>query len=59
VHRQCLNNSTILPLWQIPNYLAYRKRVSKIADTPTPLMHLYQNVDQWRIAVPLDQVTQK
>ncbi len=46
VHRQTNSNLTILPLWQTVEHYAYRKNLYNVGDR---LIHLYQNVDKWKI----------
>ncbi len=46
LHEKVYNEVTILPLWQVPQYYAYRSSVRNIGfDINT----IYQNVEQWRI----------
>jgi len=46
LHRQIRNDVSILPLWQLKEHYAYRENVLGIG---TNLIHLYQNVDDWKI----------
>lgn len=46
LHEKVHNDTTILPLWQVPQYYAFR---SDIRNVGFDLNTLYQNVDQWRI----------
>ncbi|MDP1561103.1 MAG: hypothetical protein Q8M16_06875, partial [Pirellulaceae bacterium] len=46
LHEKVHNDTTILPLWQVPQYYAFR---SDVRNVGFDLNTLYQNVDQWRI----------
>jgi ABC-type transport system substrate-binding protein len=46
LHEKVYNETTILPLWQVPQYYAFR---SDVRNVGFDLNTLYQNVDQWRI----------
>lgn len=46
LHEKVHNDTTILPLWQVPQYFAFR---SDVRNVGFDLNTLYQNVDQWRI----------
>lgn len=46
LHEKVHNDTAILPLWQVPQYYAFR---SDIRNVGFDLNTLYQNVDQWRI----------
>ena len=46
IHRQVVNDVSIIPLWQIKEHFAYRQTVSGIGRNP---VHLYENVAHWRI----------
>jgi len=48
LHEKVYNESTILPLWQVPQYYAFR---SSVRNVGFDINSLYQNVDQWRIEV--------
>lgn len=50
MHRQVLNNVSIIPLYQIQEYFAYRKNVKHLGRD---LVNLYENIDQWEV-VPWD-----
>lgn len=46
VHRLLHHDVSVIPLWQMPDYFAYRKGVEGISQRP---VRLYQEVEQWRI----------
>lgn len=46
LHEKVYNETTILPLWQVPQYYAFR---SDVRNLGFDLNTLYQNVDEWRI----------
>ena len=46
IHRQVVNDVTIIPLWQIKEHFAYRDNVQGIGKNP---VHIYENVDRWKI----------
>jgi len=50
IHRQISNEVTVLPLWQLNEYFAYRNNVTEVGRD---LVHLYQNIERWRI-YPID-----
>lgn len=50
IHRQVANDMTILPLWQLTEYYAYRRNVR---DIGRDAVHLYENIERWRI-FPID-----
>lgn len=45
IHRIAHYDLPVIPLWQTVNYLAYRREVSGIVESP---VSLYQNVSNWR-----------
>ena len=47
VHQIVHQEVTVIPLWQLTEHLAYHKRLQGIESQP---VHLYQNVEQWRIS---------
>ena len=46
LHRQVLNDTAILPLWQFREFYAYRQNVRSVGRD---LISIYQNIDQWRL----------
>lgn len=46
IHRQVVNDVTIIPLWQIQEYFAYRENLKGLGRLP---VHLYQDVGNWLI----------
>jgi hypothetical protein len=48
IHRAVNWDVALLPLWQTVDFFAYQKRLNNVGASP---IWLYQNVDQWRIAV--------
>ncbi len=46
LHRQVLNDVTVVPLWQMTEYYAYRRNLREVGRD---LMYLYQFVDRWKI----------
>jgi ABC-type transport system substrate-binding protein len=50
MHRQVLNNVSIIPLFQIQEYFAYRRNVKNLGRD---LVNLYENIDEWEV-VPLE-----
>ncbi|MEM7455778.1 MAG: ABC transporter substrate-binding protein [Planctomycetota bacterium] len=46
IHRQTANQVTLLPLFQVNEYYAYRSTVREVGSE---LVHLYQDVERWRI----------
>ncbi len=46
IHRQVKNDVSIIPLWQITEYYAYRSTVREVGSD---LVHLYEDVERWRI----------
>jgi len=48
LHEKVYNETTILPLWQVPQYYAFR---SDVRNLGFDLNTLYQNVEEWRIEV--------
>lgn len=55
LHEKVYNEVTILPLWQVPQYYAYRPSVRNIGYD---INSLYQNAEQWRVDVVPDGSTQ-
>ena len=47
LHRQIRNDVTILPLWQLKEHYAFR---DNLRDVGRNAVHLYQNVDRWKIS---------
>jgi hypothetical protein len=47
LHRLLHEDLTVLPLWQLPEYYAYRKNLQGIEPK---LIALYQDVDRWRVS---------
>lgn len=46
IHRQVVNDVTVIPLWQIQEHFAYRENLKGIGRLP---VHLYQDVKDWLI----------
>ena len=46
LHRQVRVDLSVIPLWQITEYYAFRNSARNIGRD---LIHLYQNVDRWKI----------
>lgn len=46
IHRQVVNDVTVIPLWQIQEHYAYRDNLKGIGRLP---VHLYQDVKDWLI----------
>ena len=46
IHQIVYQEVTVIPLWQLAEYMAYHQRLQGIGSAPA---HLYQNVEQWRI----------
>jgi ABC-type transport system substrate-binding protein len=46
LHRQVLNDVTVIPLWQTSEFYAFRRN---LRDVGRDLLFLYQNVDRWKI----------
>jgi ABC-type transport system substrate-binding protein len=46
LHEKVYNETTILPLWQVPQYYAFR---SDVRNLGFGINSLYQNVEDWRI----------
>ena len=46
IHRQVVNDVSIIPLWQIKEHFAYRENLTGIGRNP---VHLYEDVANWRI----------
>jgi ABC-type transport system substrate-binding protein len=47
LHRISFDDVTVLPLWQLAEYYAYRKWLRGVGDQ---IVTLYQNVENWQIA---------
>jgi len=52
LHRQVAVDLSIIPLWQIKEHYAFRTTVK---DVGRELIHLYQNVDRWKIDLTEDE----
>ena len=46
LHRQSLNGLSLVPLYQVQEYFAYRRNVQNIGRN---LVSLYENIDQWTV----------
>ena len=46
LHRQVVNDVSVIPLWQLKEHFAYRDNLSGISRNP---VHLYESVLNWRI----------
>ena len=56
LHRQMAVDLSIIPLWQVKEHYAYRTTVREIGRD---LIHLYQNVDRWRIDLTAEEEQQE
>lgn len=52
LHRQVAIDLSIIPLWQVKEHFAYRNTVRAIGRD---LIHLYQNVDRWKIDLTAEE----
>lgn len=52
LHRVLHEDLTLLPLWQVPEYLAVQKNLQGINPGP---VSLYQDIEQWRVSPRLGQ----
>lgn len=52
LHRQTSVDLSIIPLWQMKEHYAFRTTVREIGRD---LVHLYQNVDRWKIDLTAEQ----
>ena len=50
IHRQSLNGLSVVPLFQVQEYYAYRKNVTNIGRN---LVSLYENIDRWKVNPPV------
>lgn len=48
LHRVTYDDVTVLPLWQIAEFYAYRKWIRGVGDQ---IVTLYQNVENWQVAL--------
>ena len=55
LHRQVLNDISVMPLYQVQEYFAYRKNITEIGRN---LVNLYQNIDLWKV-VPWEIPTEE
>ena len=46
IHQKCVDEVSILPLWQIADHFAYRPEVEGLQSS---LVYLYQDIEKWRI----------
>ena len=51
IHRQVVNDVSVIPLWQIKEHFAYRENLSGIGRNP---VHLYEDVANWEIVSTKD-----
>lgn len=56
LHRQTSVDLSIIPLWQVKEHYAYRNTVRGIGRD---LIHLYQNVDRWKIDLTVEEEPQE
>ncbi len=56
LHRQTAVDLSVIPLWQVKEHYAYRTTVREIGRD---LIHLYQNVDRWRIDLTAEEEQQE
>ncbi|GHT25979.1 peptide ABC transporter substrate-binding protein [Planctomycetales bacterium] len=47
IHRICYEETTVIPLWQVYNYYAYRSDIKGLSSEDS-IIDLYENVKQWR-----------
>lgn len=52
IHDQCNAEATVLPLWQLINYYAYRRNVSGLGESQ---VRLYDNIDRWNLEPRTDE----
>ena len=45
-HRIVHDELALIPLWQLPEFFAYRKKIRGISARPA---HLYQDIERWRV----------
>ncbi len=56
LHRQTAIDLSVIPLWQVKEHFAYRNTVREIGRD---LIHLYQNVDRWKIDLTAEEEQQE
>lgn len=56
LHRQIAIDLSVIPLWQVKEHFAYRNTVREIGRD---LIHLYQNVDRWKIDLTAEEELQE
>jgi len=56
LHRQTAIDLSVIPLWQVKEHYAYRTTVREIGRD---LIHLYQNVNRWRIDLTAEEEQQE
>jgi peptide/nickel transport system substrate-binding protein len=56
LHRQTSVDLSLIPLWQVQEHFAYRNTVREIGRD---LIHLYQNVDRWKIDLSEEEELQE
>ena len=56
LHRQTAVDLSVVPLYQVKEYFAYRDTVRAIGRD---LIHLYQNVDRWKIDLTAEKEQQE
>ena len=54
LHQQVATDVSVIPLWQIKEHFAYRTTVSNVGRN---LVHLYQNIENWRIDIRPEEET--
>ena len=55
LHQQVATDMSIIPLWQIKEHFAYRTTVRNVGRD---LIHLYQNIERWRIDIRPEEETE-
>ena len=56
LHRQTAIDLSVIPLWQVKEHFAFRNTVREIGRD---LIHLYQNVDRWKIDLTAEEEQQE
>ena len=56
LHKQTSVDLSVVPLWQVKEHYAYRYTVRGIGRD---LIHLYQNVDRWKIDLTAEEEAQE
>ncbi len=56
LHRQVAVDLSVIPLWQVKEHYAFRTTIREIGRD---LIHLYQNVDRWKIDLTAEEEQQE